>query len=109
MEGVVERLRAPTASFLDVGSGVGALAIELCRIWPHLRVVGLVPQAVPLAEGQRNVAAAGPGDRIELRAQRVEQMTEHEAFDLAQHRVWALPYGRSRLWVVIEIAVTLVC
>jgi len=79
----VERLQAPTASFLDVGSGVGALAIEMCSIWPHLHVVGLEPQAVPLAEGRRNVAAAGLGDRIALRAQRVEEMTEHEAFDLA--------------------------
>jgi SAM-dependent methyltransferase len=83
LEGSVERLQEPTASFLDVGSGVGALAIEMCRIWPHLRVVGLEPQAAPLAEGQRNVAAAGLGDRIALRAQRVEEMTEHAAFDLA--------------------------
>jgi SAM-dependent methyltransferase len=83
LDGLVERLQAPTASFLDVGSGVGALAIEMCRIWPQLRVVGLEPQAVPLAEGQRNVTAAGVGDRIALRAQRVEEMTEREAFDLA--------------------------
>jgi SAM-dependent methyltransferase len=83
LEGVVERLQEPTASFLDVGCGVGALAIEMCRIWPHLRVVGLEPQAVPLAEGQRNVAAAGLGDRIALRAERVEQVTEREAFDIA--------------------------
>jgi SAM-dependent methyltransferase len=82
LEGLVGRLQAPTASFLDVGSGVGALAIAMCRIWPQLRVVGLEPQAVPLAEGQRNVAAAALGDRIALRAQRVEEMTEHEAFDL---------------------------
>ena len=82
LEGVVERLQAPTASFLDVGFGVGALSIELCRIWPHLRVVGLEPQAIPLAEGQRNVAAAGLGDRIALRAQWIEQMSDHETFDL---------------------------
>ena len=83
LEGLVERMQAPTASFLDVGSGVAALAIEMCRIWPHLRVVGLEPQAVPLAEGQGNVAAAGLSGRIALRAQRVEEMTEHAAFDLA--------------------------
>jgi SAM-dependent methyltransferase len=83
LEGLVERLQAPTASFLDVGSGVGALSIEMCRIWPHLRVVGLEPQTVPLAEGRRNVAAAGLGDRIALRAHRIEEMTERDAFDLA--------------------------
>jgi SAM-dependent methyltransferase len=83
LEGLVERLQAPTAAFLDVGSGVAALAIEMCRIWPQLRVVGLEPAAAPLAEGQRNVAAAGLRDRLTLRAQRVEEMTEREAFDLA--------------------------
>lgn len=83
LEGLVERLQAPTASFVDVGSGVGALAMEMCRIWPHLHVVGLEPQGVPLAQGQRNVAATGLGDRIALRARRVEERSEHEAFDLA--------------------------
>ena len=83
LDGVVERLQAPTASFLDVGFGVGALSIEMCRIWPQLRVVGLEPQAVPLAQGQHNVAAAGLADRITLQAHRVEEMTEREAFDLA--------------------------
>jgi SAM-dependent methyltransferase len=83
LDGLVERLRAPTAAFLDVGSGVGATAIAMCTIWPHLRVVGIEPQAVPLAEGLRNVAAAGLGERIALRAQRIEELTEREAFDLA--------------------------
>jgi SAM-dependent methyltransferase len=83
LDGLVERLQAPTASFLDVGSGVGALSIELCRIWPHLHVIGLEPQVAPLAEGQCNVAAAGLGDRIALRAQRIEEMSKREAFDLA--------------------------
>ena len=46
-------------------------------------MVGIEPQAVPLAEGQRNAAAAGLGDRIALRAQWVEELTERDAFDLA--------------------------
>jgi SAM-dependent methyltransferase len=83
LEGVVEQLQAPTASFLDIGFGVGALSIALCRLWPQLRVVGLEPQAAPLAEGRRNIAAAGLGERIALRAQRIEDMSERKAFDLA--------------------------
>jgi 2-polyprenyl-3-methyl-5-hydroxy-6-metoxy-1,4-benzoquinol methylase len=78
-----QRLQAPTARFLDAGTGVGVIAIELCRHYPHLHVVGLEPQAAPLAEARRNVAAAQLEQRIELRAQRIEDLTDHESFDLA--------------------------
>ena len=68
LDGLEERLRAPTAAFLDVGTGVGIIAIELCRLYPKLHAVGLEPQAAPLAEARRNVAAANLERRIELRA-----------------------------------------
>ena len=45
--------------------------------------VGLEPQDAPLAVARHNVAAAGLTDRIELRQQRVEDITDAEAFDLA--------------------------
>jgi 2-polyprenyl-3-methyl-5-hydroxy-6-metoxy-1,4-benzoquinol methylase len=78
-----QRLQAPTARFLDAGTGVGVIAIELCRRYPHLHAVGLEPQAAPLAEARRNVADAQLNRRIELRPQRVEDLTDREAFDLA--------------------------
>ena len=37
------RLGRPEARFLDVGTGVGALAVAMCRVFPHLRVVGWIP------------------------------------------------------------------
>jgi predicted O-methyltransferase YrrM len=77
------RLEQPSASFLDVGVGVGVIAIELCRAFPALRVVGLEPAPAPLAQAQTNVAAAGLADRIELRHQGVEELQDREAFDLA--------------------------
>jgi predicted O-methyltransferase YrrM len=83
MEGLEERLNAPTAAFLDVGTGVGIVAIEHCRLFPNLHVVGLEPQEAPLAEARRNIAAANLGNRIELRSQHVEDLTDREAFDLA--------------------------
>ncbi len=83
LTGLEERLQAPTAAFLDVGTGVGIIAIELCRLYPNLRAVGLEPQEAPLAEARRNVVAAKLNERIELRAQRVEDLMDHEAFDLA--------------------------
>jgi 2-polyprenyl-3-methyl-5-hydroxy-6-metoxy-1,4-benzoquinol methylase len=77
------RLQSPAARFLDIGAGVGALSMAACRFLPNLQVVGLEPQDTPLALARRNIAAAGLTGRIELRQQRVEEMTDTEAFDLA--------------------------
>jgi hypothetical protein len=53
LSGLAERLNAPSASFLDVGVGVGVIAIEMCRTYPTLRVVGLEPaEAPPRSAGQ---------------------------------------------------------
>lgn len=38
--GMLERLTSGTAAFLDVGTGVAAVSIELCRRFPHLRASG---------------------------------------------------------------------
>ena len=78
-----ERLQAPGAAALDVGTGVAAVAIGLCRCFPALRVVGLEPAAAPLAEARANIMAAGLESRIELRAQRVEDLADEASFDFA--------------------------
>jgi predicted O-methyltransferase YrrM len=80
--GLAERLRAPSASFLDVGVGVGVIAIEMCRTYWSLRVVGLEPAEAPRREALVNIEAAGFSNRIEIREQRVEDLTEVETFDL---------------------------
>jgi 2-polyprenyl-3-methyl-5-hydroxy-6-metoxy-1,4-benzoquinol methylase len=78
-----ERLTRPGARFLDVGVGVASLAIAMCRTFPALTTVGLDPYEVPLTLARANVAAAGLGDRVELRASTVEQLRDQAAFDLA--------------------------
>jgi len=75
-------LRRPGV-FLDIGTGVGWLAIEAARAWPALRVVGVDPWEPALALARQNVAASGVADRIGLRSQRVEQLDETGAFTLA--------------------------
>jgi predicted O-methyltransferase YrrM len=87
------RLDQPSARFLDVGVVVGVIAIELCRAFPGLRVVGLEPAPAPLAQAQTNVAAAGLADRIELRHQGVEELQDREAFDLAYVAQVFIPDG----------------
>jgi SAM-dependent methyltransferase len=82
LDGLVQRLESPGAAFLDVGVGVGMLSIEMARVWPSLRIVGIDPWAPSLAIARHNVADAGLGDRIELRQQAVEDLPDHDAFDL---------------------------
>jgi SAM-dependent methyltransferase len=83
LPGLRDRLAEPTAAFLDVGTGVGRIAIEMCRRFPQLRVVGLDIQEIPLAEAERAIALAGLTGRIELRRQAVEELSDRGVFDLA--------------------------
>lgn len=78
---LAQRLEQPGARFLDVGVGVGALAIGMCRVYPALSVVGLDTFEVPLAIARENVAKAGLGDRIELRKALLGDLADEAAYD----------------------------
>jgi len=82
LAGLVERLEAPTATFLDIGTGVASLAIEMARAWPQLRVTGIDPWQPSLALARENVKRAGLASRIELREQAAEALPDAAAFDL---------------------------
>lgn len=82
LEGLGEALDRPGAQFLDVGVGVGALSIAMCRAFPGLRAVGIDPWELALELAERNVAEAGLRDRIELRRQPVEELDDPSRFDL---------------------------
>lgn len=82
LDGLATALGRPGAAFLDVGSGVAAITIEMCSIWPELRVVGLEPWDTAMQLGRQNVAAAGLEDRVELRPVRIEELADTDAFDL---------------------------
>jgi precorrin-6B methylase 2 len=68
---------------LDVGTGVGWLAIEAARTWPALNVVGIDIWDPALALARKNCAASGLSQRIALRRQDVRQLDERNAFSLA--------------------------
>jgi len=76
-----ETLKRPGA-FLDVGTGVGWLAIEAARSWPAMKVVGIDPWEPALKIARANVAESGVADRIELRSQGVQQLQDCEAYSL---------------------------
>jgi SAM-dependent methyltransferase len=81
--GLLDRLGSESGAFLDVGAGVAAVSIAMCRQYPAIRAVGLEPAAAPLELARRNVAQAGLGDRVELRERRVEELDDEAAFDVA--------------------------
>jgi predicted RNA methylase len=83
LEGLANALAGPDGAFLDVGVGVAALSIAMCRVFPGLRAVGIDPLEVALELARRNVAAAGLDNRIELRRQAVEELEDESAFELA--------------------------
>jgi predicted O-methyltransferase YrrM len=83
LPGLMSSLTAPGARLLDVGAGAAGLAITLCESFPHLTAVALEPAPVPAEIGTRHVAAAGLESRIAIRRERVEDMDDEAAYDLA--------------------------
>ena len=75
-------LRRP-GSFLDIGTGVGWLAIEAARCWPTLRVVGIDSWEPALTLARKNLAQSGVAERVELRSERLEDLDDEKSFTLA--------------------------
>jgi precorrin-6B methylase 2 len=87
------RLERPGGRFLDVGVGVAALAIAMCRTWPTLAVVGIDSYEVVLELARQNIERAGLSERIELRWRGVEQLTDDSSFDVAWLPIVFIPAG----------------
>ncbi len=83
MDDLDTRLAQPGACFLDVGVGVGSLALAMHRLWPNLTIVGLDPYQPSLDIAARRIAEAGLDGSILLRKQRVQDIDDEQAFDLA--------------------------
>lgn len=75
-------LERPGARLLEVGIGVGWLAIELTRAFPGLHVVGLDRESSVLERARRNVASAGAGDRITLVSGDAAALSDRETYDV---------------------------
>jgi SAM-dependent methyltransferase len=55
----------------------------MAHLWPSLNVVGIDPWAPALALARENLLRAGLSSRIQLREQKVEELSDIKAFDLA--------------------------
>ena len=90
------RLDRSGGSFLDVGAGVAALSVAMCRLWPSLHVVGIDPWEPALDLAREQVAAADLQERIELLHCTVETLADSDAFDLAWVPTFFIPDPSSR-------------
>jgi SAM-dependent methyltransferase len=83
LPGLAASLATPGARMLDVGTGVGALAVAFAEVLPTVTVVGIdvLPRVLALAAGI--VAGSPTSDRVVLREQDVATLDEREVYDLA--------------------------
>ncbi|MGP4028771.1 SAM-dependent methyltransferase [Actinomadura sp. 3N407] len=81
-------LHRPGLHFLDIGTGIGAIAAGVISRAPTARAVGIdtAPRALRLAE--EHLTRRGVRDRVDLRLQDVAELADTAAYDLA----W-LPLG----------------
>jgi SAM-dependent methyltransferase len=72
---------ANVTRFLDVGTGVGLLAVAAASVWPSAEIVGIDLWTLSLERAHDNVAHAGLSHRITLREQDVVDLDEPDAYD----------------------------
>ena len=74
-------LRQPGA-FLDIGTGVGWIAIEAARVWPNFHVTGIDIWEPSLTLAHRNIADSGLTDRVSVRNENLENLREVARYNL---------------------------
>jgi SAM-dependent methyltransferase len=72
---------ADVTRFLDVGTGVGLLAVAAAHTWPAATIVGIDPWDASLERARVNVDGAGLADRIQLRRERVADIDDVDTYD----------------------------
>ena len=83
MGGLAERLAAPDARMLDVGTGVGALAVGFAQVFPQLHVLGIDPLDRAISLAREAIDASDVAARVTVRKQDVADLAEDTAYDLA--------------------------
>jgi 2-polyprenyl-3-methyl-5-hydroxy-6-metoxy-1,4-benzoquinol methylase len=103
LPGLGERLAAPGARILDVGTGVGWLTIALAQTYSQAIVVGIDVFAPALDLARANVAQSGVGERVWLRLQDAADLDEESVYDVVWLPMPFLP--KSRVPDVVQASV----
>ncbi len=94
-------------SIVDLGCGPGLLSVELCKLMPQAKVIGLDPSAEMLEVATRNVSRAGlsnfetrlgSAERIPMRSSSVGLVVSQSSF----HEWQDLQEGLSEVFRVLE-------
>jgi ubiquinone/menaquinone biosynthesis C-methylase UbiE len=75
-------LGTPDARILDVGTGVGGLAVAFATRFPESTIVGIDPWEPALALAREKVAAASLDGRVTLLNTTVQELDDADGFDL---------------------------
>jgi len=70
------------AKFLDIGTGVGWLAIEAAKTWSGMQIIGLDIWEPSLELARTNIAAEGLQNRVTLRRQSIADIDDEAAFNI---------------------------
>jgi SAM-dependent methyltransferase len=76
-------LGTPGARILDVGTGVGGLAVALATTFPGSTVVGIDPWEPALVLARERIAATGLDERVAVLPVTVQELEDVDDFDLA--------------------------
>jgi SAM-dependent methyltransferase len=68
-------------SLLDVGTGVGLLAVAAAGVWPGATIVGIDTWDPSLERARVNVAQAGLENRVTLRKENVVDLDDEDRYD----------------------------
>jgi tRNA A58 N-methylase Trm61 len=82
---------ANVTSLLDVGTGIGLLAVSAANVWPDARIVGIDVWEPALDRARANVRDARLEDRITLRNQDVSAIDDVDEFDCAWVPTFFIP------------------
>ena len=77
------RLAAPGARMLDIGTGVGALAVSFAETFPQLHVLGIDVLDRALALARQTIAASGAAARVTVCNMDVADFADDIGFDVA--------------------------
>lgn len=77
------RLAAPGARMLDIGTGVGAMAVTFAQVFPQLHVLGIDVLDRPLELARQNTGASDVTAQVTVRKQDLADFTDDTGFDLA--------------------------
>jgi methylase of polypeptide subunit release factors len=92
---VLHEMLTSAGALLDIGTGVGWLAIEAAQVWPALKVVAIDIWEPSLQLARATIATTGLQERVALRTQSIVDLDDKEAFTVVWYPAPARPAARA--------------